>query len=57
MLFGLNRAPASFQKYINEVLREYLDNFYSTHVDDVLVYTDENLLEHERKVKSVLKKL
>ena len=27
MLFGLCRAPSSFQEYINDVLREYLDIF------------------------------
>ncbi|KAI1000266.1 hypothetical protein K3495_g7932 [Podosphaera aphanis] len=46
MLFGLNGAPASFQRYLNETLPEYLDEFYSAYVDDILVYTDGNLTDH-----------
>lgn len=57
MPFGLNGAPASFQRYINETLKEYLDDFCSAYVDDVLVYTNGSLLEHEKKVRLVLKKL
>ena len=37
MPFGLSGSPASFQRYINETLREYLDEFCSAYVDDVLV--------------------
>lgn len=57
MLFGLNRAPASFQRYINKALREYLDDFCSAYVDDVLVFTNGDEEEHERHVRLVLKKL
>lgn len=57
MPFGLSGAPASFQRYINETLREYLDDFCSAYVDDVLVFTDGSLSDHESKVRLVLKKL
>lgn len=57
MPFGLNGAPASFQRYINETLREYLDDFCFAYVDGVLVFTDGSLSEHEDKVRLVLKKL
>lgn len=57
MPFGLNGAPASFQRYINETLREYLDDFCSAYVDDILIYTEGNLKEHENHVRLVLDKL
>ncbi|KAI1003822.1 hypothetical protein K3495_g4387 [Podosphaera aphanis] len=57
MPFGLNVAPASFQRYINETLREYLDDFCSAYVDDVLIYTEGNLSEHRKHVRLVLRKL
>lgn len=56
MQFGLNGAPAGFQRYINKALCEYLDDFCSACVDDVLIFThgDE---EHQRQVRLVLGKL
>ncbi|KAI1003236.1 hypothetical protein K3495_g4968 [Podosphaera aphanis] len=57
MPFGLNGAPASFQRYINETLREYLDDFCSAYVDDILIYTGGSRSDHEGKVRLVLKKL
>ncbi|KAI0995841.1 hypothetical protein K3495_g12340 [Podosphaera aphanis] len=57
MLFGLSGAPASFQRYINETLREYLDDFFSAYVDDVLIYTNGNLVDHKRHVNLVLERL
>ncbi|KAI0991377.1 hypothetical protein K3495_g16810, partial [Podosphaera aphanis] len=57
MPFGLNGAPASFQRYINETLRDHLDDFYSAYVDDVLIYTDGDLAEHNKHVNLVLEKL
>ena len=55
--FGLANAPSTFQKYINWTLREYLDEFCSAYLDDVLVYTDGPLREHHRHVRKVLEKL
>ena len=57
MPFGLSGAPATFQRYINETLREYLDDFCSAYVDDILVYTNGDLSEHEKQVHKVLEKL
>ncbi|KHJ32676.1 hypothetical protein EV44_g3727 [Erysiphe necator] len=57
MPFGLNGAPASFQRYINETLLEYLDDFCSAYVDDILIFTDGSLSEHENHVHLVLEKL
>ena len=37
--FGLIRALAIFQRYINWVFRDYLDEFCTVYVDDILIYT------------------
>ena len=52
--FGLTGAPATFQRYINWVLREYLDDFCSAYVDDILIFTTGSLEDHRRKVSKVL---
>lgn len=54
--FGLCNGPASFQRYINKVLFEYLDVFCTAYVDDILIYS-EDPLEHEAHVRKVLEKL
>ena len=40
MPFGLCNAPSTFQAFINDVLREYLDVFCSAYLDDILIYSD-----------------
>jgi hypothetical protein len=39
MPFGLIGAPATFQRFINDALREYLDQFCSAYLDDILIYS------------------
>ncbi|KAF4476972.1 Transposon Tf2-6 polyprotein [Colletotrichum fructicola Nara gc5] len=55
--FGLTGAPATFQRYINGVLREYLDDFATAYMDDVLIYSNGSQKDHEAKVRLVLRKL
>ena len=55
--FGLANAPSTFQKYINWALRDYLDEFCSAYVDDVLVYTDGTREQHQDHVRKVLRRL
>lgn len=52
MPFGLTGAPATFQRFINDTLRQYLDQFCSAYLDDILIYskTREEHLDHIRKV-------
>jgi hypothetical protein len=57
MPFGLANAPSTFQRYINWTLREHLDDFCSAYVDDVLVFSDGSLQEHEDHVRQVLMKM
>lgn len=52
--FGLANAPSTFQRYINWTLREFLDNFCSAYLDDVLIYTDGSLKQHRANVNKVL---
>lgn len=56
MPFGLCNGPASFQNYINDALRKYLDHFCTAYLDDILIYS-EFKAEHEIYVKRVLAKL
>ena len=56
MPFGLTNAPATFQKYVNWVLREELDQKRVAYVDDVLV-TRHNQVTHCEKVQKILMKL
>jgi len=37
MPFGLSNAPATFQAYINDALRLFLDRFFTAYLDDILI--------------------
>ena len=56
LFFGLYNGPALFQRYINNVLMEYLDDFCTVYIDDILIYS-EDPLEHELYIKKVLEYL
>ena len=56
LLFGLTNGPATYQRYMNDVLFKYLDVFYIAYLDDILIYSKDPL-EHELYVKLVLERL
>ena len=56
MPFGLTGAPATFQRYINDILREFLDQFCTAYLDDILIYS-RTYEEHEVHVRNVVQKL
>ena len=56
MPFGLTNAPATFQKYVNWVLREELDQEEVAYVGDILV-TGHDQVTHREKVQKILMKL
>jgi hypothetical protein len=55
--FGLTEAPATFQRYINWVLQEYLDEFYLIYIDDILIFSSGSLADYRDKVGKVLQRL
>jgi HD-GYP domain-containing protein (c-di-GMP phosphodiesterase class II) len=56
MSFGFINTPATWQAFINNVLRKYLDVFVIIYLDDILIFskTEEEYKEH---IKKILKKL
>jgi hypothetical protein len=41
--FGLINGPATYQRYINDVLFDYLDDFCTTYLDNILIYLNDEL--------------
>ncbi len=56
MLFELKNALITFQRLINDTLREYLNDFAITYLNNILIYSD-NLEMHCSHVHKVLRKL
>ena len=56
MLFSLTNAPATFQKYVNWVLKEELDQEGIAYVNNILV-TRYDQVTHREKVQKILMKL
>lgn len=44
--FGLVNAPATFQRYINDQLRDHLDRDATAYMDDILAYTSGTQKDH-----------
>ncbi|CAB5195545.1 unnamed protein product [Rhizophagus irregularis] len=56
MPFSLTNAPATFQRLMDEILEEYINDFVVVYIDDIMIYS-ENLKDHMEHVEKVLKKL
>ena len=56
MPFGLTNAPATFQAFLNDVLRECLDTVVVIYLDDILIYSadEESHTKHVRQVLQLL---
>jgi hypothetical protein len=54
MLFELKNIFVTFQRLINNTLREYLNDFVITYLDDILIYSDD-LETHHSHVHKILK--
>jgi reverse transcriptase-like protein len=54
--FGLTNGPATFQRYINDIFMDCLDDFLTVYLDDLLIYS-ENELDHQLHVEKVLTRL
>lgn len=55
--FGLANAPSTFQRYVNWVLRDMLDEYASAYLDDILIFSSGSREDHRRKVANVLQRL
>jgi hypothetical protein len=54
--FGLSNKPATFEAYIDDCLRPFIDDFAVCFLDDILIYsTDEE--EHKEQVQNVLERV
>ena len=56
MPFGLTNTPTVFQQMMNDIFREYLDQFMVVYLDDILIYS-RDLDIHEQYVRLVLSRL
>jgi hypothetical protein len=56
MQFRFINAPTTFQKRINYILREYLDDFVMVYLNNIIIYLN-SVEEHKEHIKWVLKKL
>jgi hypothetical protein len=58
MLFGLTDAPTTFCTLMNDIFREWFNDFVVVYIGDILVYNDflEEHVEHFWKVFQRLKK-
>jgi hypothetical protein len=54
--FGTTNAPVDFQGYINNALREALDDFASAYLDEFLIYSDSEE-EHVGHVQWIMHRL
>ena len=56
MPFGLTNAPAVFQDLMNDVFRDYLDQFVIIYLDDILIFSPDQV-SHDKHVSLVLERL
>ncbi|XP_010525370.1 PREDICTED: uncharacterized protein LOC104803186 [Tarenaya hassleriana] len=58
MPFGLTKAPSTFMRFMNHILRAFIGKFVVVYFDDILVYsrTEEDLAIHLEQVLTALRK-
>lgn len=56
MPFGLKNAPATFQRMMDEVLRDFLYTFYFVYMDDVVIFS-KSLSEYIDHIRVIFKQL
>lgn len=56
MPFGLKNAPATFQRLINRVLRDFINKICVVYLDDILIFST-SFEEHISNINSIFKKL
>ncbi len=53
MPFGLTNAPAVFQHLMNDIFREYMDEFVVVYLDDILIFSKDHE-NHDKHVRLML---
>jgi hypothetical protein len=53
MPLGLTNGPATFQHYVNDTFMDYLDDFLTAFVDNLLIYSN-NKVKHKEHIWKVL---
>jgi len=43
MPFKLTNEPVTYQRFINDVLFDYLNDFYTAYLNDILIYSENKL--------------
>jgi hypothetical protein len=56
MSFGLTNTPTYFMYLMNKVFMEYFDTFVVVFIDDILIFS-KNEVEHDEHLRLVLQKL
>ena len=51
--FGLTNGLATYQRYINNILFNYLNDFYMAYLDNIIIYF-KNKLEYKEYIHKVL---
>jgi hypothetical protein len=51
--FRLINGLAIYQRYINNILFNYLNDFYTAYLDNIIIYS-KNKLEHKEYIYKVL---
>lgn len=54
--FGLKNSPSAFQRMMDEIFKDYIDDFLLVYVDDLLIYS-KTKEEHLRHLELVAKRL
>lgn len=52
--FGLCNGPATFQRLLNEVLWDFVDEFCCVYLDDIIVFSKGDRANHAKKVTKIL---
>ena len=56
MFFGLCNSPATFQTMMNEIFAD-MEDVVVVYIDDIMIFTKGDLVQHQAKVKEVLQRL
>lgn len=56
MPFGLANAPSVFQRMMNAIFHDFLDDFMVVYLDDILIFSD-NVEQHNQHLRKVLQRL